>query len=59
MSLNELFYTGSSFSIDKFKGQFKNATKFNNGDDIKWGFTVDKIELVNGIANATLTLTYE
>ncbi|MCR4911274.1 MAG: hypothetical protein K5925_01950 [Bacilli bacterium] len=56
---SDLFRQGDSFNISSYSKQFKNATKFNNGDDIRWSFTVDKIELVNGIANATLTLTHQ
>ena len=57
LSRSDLFLAGSSFDMSMYNRQFVNGNKLNSSNDLGWSFSVDKIESVNGIYNATITVT--
>ena len=54
LTYDNLFTTGETFSIEKFKDQFVYKTNLNNGLEFKWSFKVNSVS--NSKANITFTL---
>lgn len=54
---SHMFLAGDSFDMNTFSKQFVNGDKLNNSKSLDWSFRVDKIENVNGVFNATISLT--
>ena len=54
---SDMFLAGNSFDMSTFNRQFVNGDKLNSSKSLGWSFTVDKIELVSGVYNATITVT--
>ena len=40
---DDLFYAGDTFSLSKFKNQFPNKTKMNDGSKFTWTITIENI----------------
>ena len=57
MGGSDLFYAGDVFTMNTYKKQFVRSTKLNSGVDLGWSFTINKIEKVDGVSSATITLT--
>ena len=43
ISSSDLFKTGDTFTISKYKSQFPGSTKFNNGNSFNWSVSFDSV----------------